>query len=175
MHTYLPYVYRFTQVSTGKWYVGVRHRKGCHPNDGYNSSSKVVRPLIESCSDDWIKEIVATGSKEAMIELEQFILEELNAAQDPMSFNMHNSNGKFHNAGHSEETRRKMRRKLPEETRRKMSIAKKGVPMSEEHRRKVRLARTGHKRSEETRQKIRESQQARRLRERAAAHGTSPL
>lgn len=29
------YVYRWTHIPTGKWYVGSRTAKGSHPNDGY--------------------------------------------------------------------------------------------------------------------------------------------
>ncbi len=127
MSIYVPYVYRFNQISTGMWYIGVRFAKGCHPDDGYNSSSKTVRPLVESCPDEWLKEIIATGSKEAMVALERFILAELNAARNPMSFNRTNASGeRFYRFGpHTEETKRKMS---------ESHTGKKRSPRTEQHR-----------------------------------------
>ena len=38
----LAYVYKWTELATGKWYVGARGARGCPPDDGYICSSKVV-------------------------------------------------------------------------------------------------------------------------------------
>ena len=89
------YVYKWTQISTGKWYVGARGARGCHPDDGYICSSKVVKPLILNHPDDWIREILHTGSPDNIFEMEASILKSLNAKDDPNSFNKHNGDGKW--------------------------------------------------------------------------------
>jgi hypothetical protein len=40
------FLYKWTHLPSGKWYVGSRTAKGCHPEDGYYCSSKEVKPLI---------------------------------------------------------------------------------------------------------------------------------
>jgi hypothetical protein len=40
------YLYRWTHIPSQKWYVGSRTGKGCHPDDGYICSSKIVKPMI---------------------------------------------------------------------------------------------------------------------------------
>jgi hypothetical protein len=39
----IPFVYKWTELSTGKWYIGAHYSKGCHPEDGYICSSKTVK------------------------------------------------------------------------------------------------------------------------------------
>ena len=51
----LAYVYKWTELATGKWYVGARGARGCHPDDGYICSSKVVKPLILANPNGWIE------------------------------------------------------------------------------------------------------------------------
>ncbi len=89
------YVYKWTHLPTMKWYVGSRTAKGCHPDDGYICSSKVIRPLIISKPWEWQREIVEVGDAIEMRELEAEILELFDAAKDPRSFNKHNGDGKF--------------------------------------------------------------------------------
>lgn len=57
----LAYVYKWTELATGKWYVGARGARGCHPDDGYICSSKVVKPLILANPDGWKREILFTS------------------------------------------------------------------------------------------------------------------
>ena len=89
------YVYKWTHIPTMKWYVGSRSKKGCHPDDGYICSSKVVKPMIVESIGEWKREIIATGSPEEMLSLETEILKLFDAKNDSMSFNMHNGDGKF--------------------------------------------------------------------------------
>jgi len=144
------YVYYWQELSTNKWYIGSRTRKGCHPNDGYITSSKIVRPLIQNKPTNWKRTIVAAGDPKDMLNFEITLLKALDAKNDPMSYNRHNGKGDFTTTGMkiSEETRRKMskahigKKKGPpsEETRRKISEAQKGIPrgtQSMEARRKM--------------------------------------
>ena len=85
------YVYKWTHMPSMMWYIGSRTAKGCCTDDGYICSSKIVRPLIEGKLSDWKREIVATGSKEDMLSLEEDILVLFDAANDMRSFNRRNS------------------------------------------------------------------------------------
>lgn len=86
----LAYVYKWTHLPTGKWYIGSRTRKNCHPNDGYICSSKTVKPMIEKDSSQWARTIIAIGDPIAMRQLEAKLLLELNAEKEPNSFNKSN-------------------------------------------------------------------------------------
>lgn len=87
------YVYKWTHIPTLSWYVGSRTRKNCHPDDGYICSSKRVKPLIKANPHDWKREIIATGTKDQMKQLEQDILIMFDAMYDPRSFNLSNGAG----------------------------------------------------------------------------------
>lgn len=129
------YVYKWTELSTGKWYIGSRSRKNCNPNDGYICSSKIVKPMIIANKDNWVREVLCIGIPEDMRTLEAKYLQALKAADDPMSYNQQNQDGKFSNAGkpHSDQTRKKIstgnKGKIrTEETRKKLSEQRKGKP-----------------------------------------------
>ena len=87
------YVYRWTHLPTGCWYIGSRTAKGCHPNDGYICSSKIVKPLVQHNPGQWARTILATGTAEQMRKLERDILVGCNAKKDVMSFNRNNADG----------------------------------------------------------------------------------
>lgn len=89
------YVYKWTHLPSMKWYVGSRYKPGCHPNDGYICSSKIVKPLIRSRPWEWQRDIIGIGSKEEMLDLEREILSLFDAAKDSRSFNQTNGAGKF--------------------------------------------------------------------------------
>jgi hypothetical protein len=93
------YVYKWTHIPTLMWYIGSRTAKGCHPDDGYICSSKYVKPLIESNPCEWHRDIIELGEPVSIRELESEILECLNAAHDPRSYNRNNGKGKFSNTG----------------------------------------------------------------------------
>lgn len=95
----IAYIYKWTHIPTSKWYIGVRSKVGCHPDDGYICSSKVVKPLIEASPNEWVREILHTGSPEEMIELESKLLKSLDAKNDSNSYNLHNGDGKFSTTG----------------------------------------------------------------------------
>ena len=183
--THTSFVYKWTHLPTGKWYIGCRTAKGCHPQDGYISSSQLIKPLIKQNPTEWKREIIKTGSPEEMIELETTLLESLDAKHNPMSFNQHNGDGKFTRTGVkvSEDTRKKQSESIKkvhpnrgkpspnrgkvasEDTRKKQSEAKLGKkrkPFTEQTRDKIRQAKLGSNNpsygktpSEETKEKLR--------------------
>lgn len=98
----IPYVYKWTHLPTGRWYVGCRTGKDCDPakHESYICSSKFVKPLILAERQNWEYEIIWSGqSIEIAIDLETQILKEKDAKHNPMSFNLHNGDGKFTTAG----------------------------------------------------------------------------
>lgn len=190
--THTSFVYKWTHLPTGKWYIGSRTAKGCHPDDGYISSSQLVKPLIQENPTEWKREIIQTGSPEEMIRLETSLLESLDAKNNPMSYNQHNGDGKFTRTGVkvSLETRLKQSESIKkihpnrgkpspnkgkvasEETRKKQSEAKLGKkrkPFTEQTREKIRQAKLGPNNpsygkipSEETREKLRQANQGKK-------------
>jgi hypothetical protein len=97
--TTTAFVYKWTHVPTGRWYIGSRTKQGCNPDDGYICSSKTIKPLITENLAEWHREILAVGEPAAMLELETRYLVSLDAKNDPMSYNQHNSDGKFSTSG----------------------------------------------------------------------------
>jgi hypothetical protein len=93
------YVYKWTNINTGKWYIGSRTAKNCHPDDGYICSSRKLKPIILESKDEWQREILCIGNPVDMLELEGKYLSVLDAKHDTMSYNMHNGDGKFTTAG----------------------------------------------------------------------------
>jgi len=93
------FVYKWTQISTKKWYIGSRTAKGCSMQDGYICSSRIVKPLILENAVEWNREILAVGTPDNMRQLESKMLQQLDAKNDPMSFNESNADGKFSTAG----------------------------------------------------------------------------
>jgi hypothetical protein len=158
--THSSFVYKWIHLPTGKWYIGCRTAKGCHPNDGYITSSKLVKTLINTNPEEWQREILHTGSPEEILSLEVALLKESDAKNNPLSYNQHNGDGKFTRTGV----------KVPLETRLKQSESIKkvhpnrgkpspnrGKTASLETREKQRLAKLGKKRppfKEETIKKI---------------------
>ena len=111
------YIYRWIELSTGKWYIGSRSARRGHVNDGYICSSKIVKPLIQEHPENWIREILFVGEMEYIRILETEMLLEYDAAANPMSYNQTNSDGKFHTVGKRPYN---LGKKMPEEQRLKM-------------------------------------------------------
>lgn len=91
----VAFLYRWTEISTGKWYEGSRTANGCHPEDGYICSSTIVKPMILENKSNWKREILVVGEAKYIAELEVDRLRRIDAANDPQSFNQHNSGKKF--------------------------------------------------------------------------------
>ena len=126
------FVYHWQELSTNKWYIGSRIRKGCHPNDGYICSSKIVRPLIKATPSNWKRTIIAVGEPNDMLNFEITLLKLLNAKNDLQSYNLHNQDKKFSYAGkkHSKKVRQKISAKaknriFDEKTKQKISLTMK--------------------------------------------------
>lgn len=137
------YLYKWTQLSTGRWYIGCRTAKGCHPDDGYTCSSKIVKPMIHENRDDWQRELMCIGAPDYIRELECKVLIALDAANDPDSFNQYNNDLKFIRTA---ESMRQSGRQLG------------ARPRSAEHRAKIAASKRGKKRppiTDEWREKLR--------------------
>lgn len=93
------FLYRWTEISSSKWYEGSRTARGCHPADGYICSSKEVKPLILETPGNWTRKILVVGEPMYIRELEHTRLASLDAKNDPMSYNKHNGDGKFSMTG----------------------------------------------------------------------------
>lgn len=123
----IGFVYKWNDASNGKWYIGSHTG---HPKDGYIGGGKLFNKAYRKRKESFFREVLYFGHDHR--ELEEFILEELNAMDDVMSYNLTNKwRGK---SRHSEETKRKI------------SQSKKGNTFfSEEHRAKLSAAKTGCK------------------------------
>ena len=84
------FVYRWTHIPTGRWYIGSRTKKGCHIEDGYICSSRLVLPLVQAHPEEWRRDILALGLPQDMRKLETELLKNANAARNPQSFNQSN-------------------------------------------------------------------------------------
>ncbi len=100
MNKPLAYVYKWTHIPTGKWYIGSRTSKKSHPDDGYICSSKDVKPMILEKRDEWKREIIHTGDPKQMRLYEKTLLKTLDAMNDTMSFNKVNCAGTMNDGSH---------------------------------------------------------------------------
>lgn len=154
------YVYRWTHVPTGKWYVGSRTAKGCYSTDSYLCSSREVKPLIQSNPYEWKREILATGSAVEMRNLEAEMLKQSDAKNNPKSFNRHNGDGKFTTLGRIEPADMKQVRaaklkgiKKPEGFGNMVSAVHKGKSVSAITKQKIGIASTGRVQNADARAK----------------------
>jgi len=129
------FVYKWIDNSNGMYYIG------CHKgdvNDGYIGSGTYFLKAYNKRPEDFVREVLYVG--EHFAELEEFILTELNASQDKLSYNLTNAcRGQYE---YTSEIREKIGRAhrgkvTRESTKKKMSIAAKGKPKSAAHRKAV--------------------------------------
>lgn len=145
MNTYTPYLYKWTEISTGKWYIGSRTARNCHPQDKYICSSSEVKSLIKSNPKNWIRTILITNSDPKKIrKYEGILLSRLDAKNDIMSYNKDNACKKFTTTG----------MKLSEKWRAKMSASHKGKVKSHQHRENLSISHKGKPKSLEHRKNI---------------------
>lgn len=109
----IPYLYKWVHISTGRWYIGSKIRNGWNPNrhEEYICSSKEVKPLILKNRNEWRYEILHTGEAEYIAQLERTILAELDAKNDPLSFNQHNGDGLYNRFGVKENEKTRMKKR----------------------------------------------------------------
>lgn len=90
MNTYLPFIYLIGWTDLNAWYVGVRFARGTTPLNlwtTYFTSSKVVAELRENYGEPDIVEVVATGSRTEVIELEELMIRSNRLHFDPSWLN----------------------------------------------------------------------------------------
>ena len=134
------FVYRWTDTSNGMYYIG--SHKGT-PDDGYIGSGKFFKRAYNKRKDCFVREVLYTGDHYR--ELEEFILEELDAANDKESYNL--KNGAIGGA-----TRTGM--KNSKEHTAKVAEGNRGKKLSKETREKIRQSRIGTKHSDEAKAKM---------------------
>ena len=122
------FLYKWTELSTGKWYVGSRTAQGCNVHDGYICSSKYVKPMIIENIDNWTRTILVVGTPTYIRSLETLYLQLINAKADAMSYNRSNADADFLNT--SREHNPMFGKKHSDISRARMSIAGKGKKRS---------------------------------------------
>ena len=168
------YIYLLVDQNHKK-YGGVRSCKGLPENDDYMGSSSYVEEAMEN-GNVFTKHIIKTfDTRDEANEYEEKWLKRMNAGYNSDWYNMTNGRKNFctHGIKLSEETKKKMSeakkgyvpwikgKKLSEETKQKMSKSKKGMKRSEETKRKIGKAHKGSKRTEEHKKKISEATKGR--------------
>ena len=147
------FLYYWLDSETNKMYLGVH--KGT-PEDGYVTSSKLLKQLINIAPNRFKRVIVAYGKFENLLQIEANMLNKVNAKNNEIYYNQHNGNGKFVNKFHTNETKQKISILLtgkPKSTKHRISMSlcrlgKKLKPASEERKRKISLANTGKRRTD---------------------------
>lgn len=135
------YTYLITHKPSGQFYYGVRYAKGCHPDDLWNTyftSSKYVKQLIESDGQDsFTAEVRRTFENvETAVDWESKVLSRI--IEHPLCLNRAVFSNQCLSVKCSEETKEKLRnRVVTEETRKKMSEARKGMKFTDEHKNKI--------------------------------------
>lgn len=126
------FVYTWVHIPTGRYYIGSRTAKFCHPNDGYICSSKVVKPMILGNPSEWKRRVLFIHPMPRLVVMmEAEFLKGLDAKDSERCFNMHNGDGKFSMAG----------RVLPvrtEEHKKRLSESQKGKIISDLAKKKTR-------------------------------------
>lgn len=138
------FVYKWTNTINKKWYYG--SHKGS-VGDGYIGSGKVFLQAYKKNKECFSREIIYTGND--FREIEELILQTLDAAKCRESYNMKNTAVGGDTSMHfSKESIRKMSESSKNRDRSK--------PMSEETRDKIRQKLIGGKLSDETKKKLSE-------------------
>jgi len=167
------FVYRWTNISNKKWYVGSH----CGDvTDSYVGSGKAFLASYKKNPSLFSREILYVGCD--FREVEELILETLNAAEDRLSYNLKNSAIGGNTSMHfTEESRKKMsdaakstkgKRSVSDEQRKKISDSLKGRSISVEVREKISQSLTGQanpffgkSHSDESKRKISEANKGR--------------
>lgn len=100
-----PYVYAIVSLIDGKWYIGSRIAKRCHPNElgvSYFTSSKSFRPIFK-CNPENFRTIILYIGEDA-VEKEAEFLNIMRAKDNQKSYNLHNGAGYFNGKKAAERT-----------------------------------------------------------------------
>lgn len=139
------FTYCWTDKEKKILYVGT-HKSS--PEDNYICSSKIMLEEYRNRPSDFSREILAFGTYEDMIKFETVILKSINAARDPLFYNMHNGDGNFFNKGHAEETKKKLkiaRNKRTDKPRLGKPLSEEGKAKASESAKKRSLTEEGRK------------------------------
>ena len=141
-------VYLITNLKNSKIYVGVHSTKNAM--DDYMGSGKHIKMAIEKHGiENFKKEIIAIfDNRKDALELEKEIVNKVFLKSREV-YNIAEGGGNFADRTGIRHT---------EETKAKISRAKKNKPLSPEHCEKIRVSHLGHKHSPETKRKMSESQ-----------------
>ena len=114
----IPYLYKWTHLPTGKWYVGSKSSKNCSPkaHEKYICSSKIVKPMVREHREEWQYQILAIGEAKYIRNLEKLYLRHCQAKDDLMSFNQSHACCEYDRTGQKDSN----------ETRHKKSLARQG-------------------------------------------------
>lgn len=87
------YLYKWTHIPSGMWYIGSKSAKNCHPDnhEKYICSKSSVKTSIKENRQDWYYDIIETGEPRYIRKRETEILVSLDAKNNPMSFNAGNA------------------------------------------------------------------------------------
>ena len=100
------FVYCWTDLETNKLYVGAH--KGTS-DDGYVCSSKLMLKEYKTRPNDFVRQIIATGSVDDMFSFEKTLLSKFNVKDSSSFYNQHNGDGQYVNKGHSDETIKRLK------------------------------------------------------------------
>lgn len=153
-----PYTYYLYHIPTRLKYYGSQYGKGSDPIElwvTYFTSSKKVKALISQYGKDSfivkIRKIFDT--RESALRWEATFLSKIDARNRADWLNQHNGDGKFYCKGHTDDTKKKLRRinlgkTMSEDTKKKISIKGLGKKLP---------FRVRGKRSDTTKEKIRKA------------------
>lgn len=95
----LPYVYKLTDLKTGKWYIGSRTAKNCCCTElgvKYFTSSKHVEPLFRANPKRFLIEILLEDENfEIIVKTESDLLKHYDSRNNEQSYNCTNGDKKF--------------------------------------------------------------------------------
>jgi len=149
----LPYTYLIGWSVHQKYYYGVRHASGCHPDDlwkKYFTSSKKVKKLrVDLGEPDLIEVRKQFNNKELAINWEKKVLRRLNVLNNTFWLN-DNIAGSVKIASEPKTEEWKNKNRKPKSTTRnyfnnKNGAGNKGIPKSDKHKQKISEAHTGMK------------------------------
>ena len=136
------YIYKTTNLVNGKLYVG-QHKATTFDKYYKGSGQLLTRAFKKYGKENFLCEILATAeTKDELNALETYWISKLNTRDTAVGYNI--TEGGEGTVGY----------KHTDEAKKKMSLAKKGKPLSPEHCKAIGLRSLGHKMSEETKAKL---------------------
>ncbi len=156
MRETIPYTYIVRIIPTGQFYYGYRGRKGCHPDElgrEYFSSSKLLLEMVSRYGPEsfvWQVRRTFAAASEARA-WERRFLQKVNARHNPAFLNQSNGGAGFSLERHTEESRAKISR------------ARKGMVFSAEHKCNIGNAARGRITKDETKAKLSAAMSGRKL------------